>query len=253
MLGGLAEKIKTSEVKYRRVLLKLSGEALAGKDGFGIDVETMKGVALDIKSIYDLGVEIAIVVGGGNIWRGKTGVDMGMERASADYMGMIATIMNALAIQNVLENIGIATRVQSAITMKEVAEPYIRRRALRHLEKGRVVIFAGGTGSPFFTTDTTAALRAVEMNVDVILMAKNGVDGVYSADPNKVKEAIKYDELTYMEVLKKQLQIMDYTATTLCMENDIDLLVFNMVEQDNILKAVLGQNVGTVIRKEEKK
>lgn len=252
MLGSVENETVTGNVKYNRVLLKLSGEALAGKDGFGIDVETMREVALDIKSIYDLGVEIAIVVGGGNIWRGKTGVEMGMERASADYMGMIATIMNALAIQNVLENIGIETRVQSAITMKEVAEPYIRRRALRHLEKKRVVIFAGGTGSPFFTTDTTAALRAVEMNVDVILMAKNGVDGVYDADPNKVKNAKKYDELTYMEVLSKQLQIMDYTATTLCMENDIDLLVFNMVEKNNILKAVLGNNVGTVIRKEEK-
>ena len=192
-------------MNYKRVLLKISGEALAGDQGFGINPIVVKDIAEQIKDAKDLGVEIAIVCGGGNIWRGKTGADMGMERASADYMGMLATVMNGLALQNALESIGLETRVMTAIDMKEVAEPYIRRRAVRHLEKGRIVIFSAGTGSPYFTTDTTAALRAAEIHADVILMAKNGVDGVYSADPKLDPNAVKFDKLTYLDVLNKDL------------------------------------------------
>ncbi len=203
-------------MNYKRVLLKISGEALAGDQGFGINPIVVKDIAEQIKDAKDLGVEIAIVCGGGNIWRGKTGADMGMERASADYMGMLATVMNGLALQNALESIGLETRVMTAIDMKEVAEPYIRRRAVRHLEKGRIVIFSAGTGSPYFTTDTTAALRAAEIHADVILMAKNGVDGVYSADPKLDPNAVKFDKLTYLDVLNKDLKIMDQTAITLC-------------------------------------
>ena len=199
-------------MNYKRVLLKISGEALAGDQGFGINPIVVKDIAQQIKDAKDLGVEIAIVRGGGNIWRGKTGADMGMERASADYMGMLATVMNGLALQNALESIGLETRVMTAIDMKEVAEPYIRRRAVRHLEKGRIVIFSAGTGSPYFTTDTTAALRAAEIHADVILMAKNGVDGVYSADPKLDPNAVKFDKLTYLDVLNKDLKIMDQTA-----------------------------------------
>ncbi len=201
-------------MNYKRVLLKISGEALAGDQGFGINPIVVKDIAQQIKDAKDLGVEIAIVCGGGNIWRGKTGADMGMERASADYMGMLATVMNGLALQNALESIGLETRVMTAIDMKEVAEPYIRRRAVRHLEKGRIVIFSAGTGSPYFTTDTTAALRAAEIHADVILMAKNGVDGVYSADPKLDPNAVKFDKLTYLDVLNKDLKIMDQTAIT---------------------------------------
>ena len=215
-------------MNYKRVLLKISGEALAGDQGFGINPIVVKDIAQQIKDAKDLGVEIAIVCGGGNIWRGKTGADMGMERASADYMGMLATVMNGLALQNALESIGLETRVMTAIDMKEVAEPYIRRRAVRHLEKGRIVIFSAGTGSPYFTTDTTAALRAAEIHADVILMAKNGVDGVYSADPKLDPNAVKFDKLTYLDVLNKDLKIMDQTAITLCKDNNIDLSVFNM-------------------------
>lgn len=208
-------------MNYKRVLLKISGEALAGDQGFGINPIVVKDIAQQIKDAKDLGVEIAIVCGGGNIWRGKTGADMGMERASADYMGMLATVMNGLALQNALESIGLETRVMTAIDMKEVAEPYIRRRAVRHLEKGRIVIFSAGTGSPYFTTDTTAALRAAEIHADVILMAKNGVDGVYSADPKLDPNAVKFDKLTYLDVLNKDLKIMDQTAITLCKDNNI--------------------------------
>lgn len=234
-------------MKYKRVLLKLSGEALAGNDNFGINANTVSDIAKQIKDAKDLGVEIAIVCGGGNIWRGKIGAEMGMERSSADYMGMLATVMNGLAVQNALEQLGVQTRLLSAIEMRQVAEPYIRRRAVRHLEKGRIVIFGAGTGSPYFTTDTTAALRAAEINADVILMAKNGVDGVYSADPKLDENAVKFDEITYTDVLTKDLKVMDQTAITLCKDNNIDLCVFNMQEEGNIAKACDGQKIGTVI------
>ncbi|WP_342997189.1 UMP kinase [Catenibacterium mitsuokai] len=238
-------------MNYKRVLLKISGEALAGDQGFGINPIVVKDIAEQIKDAKDLGVEIAIVCGGGNIWRGKTGADMGMERASADYMGMLATVMNGLALQNALESIGLETRVMTAIDMKEVAEPYIRRRAVRHLEKGRIVIFSAGTGSPYFTTDTTAALRAAEIHADVILMAKNGVDGVYSADPKLDPNAVKFDKLTYLDVLNKDLKIMDQTAITLCKDNNIDLSVFNMQKEGNIALACKQEVVGTIISKGE--
>lgn len=232
---------------YKRVLLKLSGEALAGSKGFGIDANTVQNIAKQIKEAKALGCEIAIVCGGGNIWRGKVGSEMGMERASADYMGMLATAMNGLAVQSALEREGVDTRLMTAIEMKQVAEPYIRRRAVRHLEKGRIVIFGAGLGSPFFTTDTTAALRAAEIDAEVILMAKNGVDGVYSDDPRVHPDATKFDEISYMEVLNRQLMVMDQTAITLCMDNKIDLLVFNMQEEGNIAKAVNGEKIGTTI------
>lgn len=238
-------------MNYKRVLLKISGEALAGDQGFGINPIVVKDIAEQIKDAKDLGVEIAIVCGGGNIWRGKTGADMGMERASADYMGMLATVMNGLALQNALESIGLETRVMTAIDMKEVAEPYIRRRAVRHLEKGRIVIFSAGTGSPYFTTDTTAALRAAEIHADVILMAKNGVDGVYSADPKLDPNAVKFDKLTYLDVLNKDLKIMDQTAITLCKDNNIDLSVFNMQKEGNIALACKQEVACTIISKGE--
>ena len=234
-------------MKYKRVLLKLSGEALAGEDNFGINAKTVADIARQIKEAKELGVEIAIVCGGGNIWRGVTGAQMGMERSSADYMGMLATVMNGLAVQNALEQLGIQTRLLSAIEMRQVAEPYIRRRAVRHLEKGRIVIFGAGTGSPYFTTDTTAASRAAEINADVILMAKNGVDGVYSADPKLDANAVKFDEISYADVLTKDLKVMDQTAITLCKDNNIDLCVFNMQEDGNIAKACDGQKIGTTI------
>ena len=234
-------------MKYKRVLLKLSGEALTGEDNFGINAKTVADIARQIKEAKELGVEIAIVCGGGNIWRGVTGAQMGMERSSADYMGMLATVMNGLAVQNALEQLGIQTRLLSAIEMRQVAEPYIRRRAVRHLEKGRIVIFGAGTGSPYFTTDTTAALRAAEINADVILMAKNGVDGVYSADPKLDANAVKFDEISYADVLTKDLKVMDQTAITLCKDNNIDLCVFNMQEDGNIAKACDGQKIGTTI------
>ncbi|MCZ0716761.1 UMP kinase [Aerococcus kribbianus] len=239
------------EAKYKRIVLKLSGEALAGNDRFGIDPETMKKIAQEIKEVHALGIEIAIVVGGGNIWRGITGEEMGMERAQADYMGMLATIMNALGLQDVLENIGVPTRVQTSIEMRQIAEPYIRRRAERHLEKGRVVIFAAGTGNPYFSTDTTSALRAAEIDADVILMAKNGVDGVYSADPKKDASAEKYTELTHLEIINKNLQVMDSTASSLSMDNHIPLVVFNLNESGNIKRVVLGEAIGTTISDKE--
>lgn len=235
--------------QYKRVVIKLSGEALAGKSGFGLSPEIIKSVAEDIKEVVDLGVEVAVVVGGGNIWRGKVGSEMGMDRASADYMGMLATVMNSLALQDALEKLEIETRVQSSIVMTQVAEPYIRRKAVRHLEKKRVVIFAAGTGNPFFSTDTTAALRAAEIDAEVILMAKNNVDGVYSADPKLDQNAVKFDSLTYLDVIQRGLQVMDSTASTLCMDNDIPLIVFSIMEKGNIRRAVLGEKIGTVVRR----
>lgn len=238
-----------STPQYKRIVLKLSGEALAGEKGFGLSPEIIKSVAEQVKEVVDLGVEVAVVVGGGNIWRGKIGSEMGMDRANADYMGMLATVMNSLALQDSLEQCGVETRVQSSIEMRQVAEPYIRRRAIRHLEKKRVVIFAAGTGNPYFSTDTTAALRAAEIEADVILMAKNNVDGVYSADPKTDKTAVKYDELSFLEVIQQGLQVMDSTASTLCMDNDIALIVFSIMENGNIKKAVLGESIGTVVRR----
>lgn len=231
---------------YKRVLLKLSGEALAsGNDLF--DREVLADLAEEIKGVVDLGVEVAIVVGGGNFVRGKMADDLNIDRSQVDNMGMLGTVINALAIQGALEQIGVETRVQTAIEMMKVAEPYIPRRAIRHLEKGRVVIFGAGTGYAFFSTDTAAALRASEIHADVILMAKNGVDGVYNADPKLDPSAVKYQSLTYMEVLQKQLQVMDSTATSMCMDNNIDLLVFNMNEKNNIIKAVKGESNGTKV------
>ena len=234
--------------KYKRVVLKLSGEALSGDAGYGIDPKVIKSIARQIQEIVELGVEVAVVVGAGNIWRGKVGSEMGMDRATADYMGMLATVMNALALQDGLEKLEVETRVQSSIEMRQVAEPYIRRRAIRHLEKKRVVIFAAGTGNPYFSTDTTAALRAAEIEADVILMAKNNVDGVYSADPKLDKNAEKYDELSYLDVLNEGLGVMDSTASSLCMDNDIPLIVFAITEQGNIKRVVLGEEIGTIVR-----
>ncbi|AOF49262.1 UMP kinase [Tetragenococcus halophilus] len=234
--------------KYQRVVLKLSGEALAGEDGFGINPPTIQKIAEELKKVYELNVELAIIVGGGNIWRGQVGAQVGMERAQADYMGMLATVMNALALQDTLENVGVPTRVQTSIEMRQVAEPYIRRRAERHLEKGRVVIFAGGTGNPYFSTDTTAALRAAEIKADVILMAKNNVDGVYSADPKEDETAVKFEELTHLEVISKGLEVMDSTASSLSMDNDIPVVVFNLNKAGNIERAVMGENIGTTVK-----
>lgn len=236
------------DIKYKRVILKVSGEALAGEKGFGINPPVIKQIAEQIKSVHDLGVQVAIVCGGGNIWRGETGAEMGMDRVQADYMGMMATVMNGLALQDGLEHIGVPTRVQTSIEMRQVAEPYIRRKAVRHLEKGRVVIFAGGTGNPYFSTDTTSVLRAAEIEADVILMAKNNVDGVYSADPKKDPNAKKYSELTQLDIINKNLGVMDTTASSLSMDNDIPLIVFNLNKPENIKKVVQGENIGTIIK-----
>ncbi|HPP30835.1 MAG TPA: UMP kinase [Soehngenia sp.] len=233
-------------LQYKRIILKLSGEALAGNNGMGIDLDTIKGISYQIKKIHDLGVEVAIVVGGGNFWRGRSSKDM--DRATSDYMGMLGTMMNALALQDALEKIGVITRVQSAIEMRQIAEPYIRRRAIRHLEKGRVVIFGAGTGNPFFSTDTTAALRAAEIEADVIFLAKKGVDGVYDSDPKLNKNAKKFDTLNYIDILNLGLGIMDSTATSLCMDNNIPLVVFGIDEPDNIVNVVLGEKIGTNIK-----
>lgn len=233
---------------YKRIVLKLSGEALSGQVGYGIEPSVIRSIAEQVKEVAEMGVEVAVVVGGGNIWRGKVGSEMGMDRANADYMGMLATVMNSLALQDSLENLGIPTRVQTSIEMRQVAEPYIRRKAIRHLEKKRVVIFAAGTGNPYFSTDTTAALRAAEIEAEVILMAKNNVDGVYNADPKLVADAVKYDTLTYLDILNEGLGVMDATASTLCMDNDIPLLVFSISEKGNIKKAVSGESIGTIIR-----
>ena len=234
---------------YKRVLLKLSGEALSSK-GNNFDPEILKDLAQQIKDIKENDIEIAIVVGGGNFIRGKMSESLGIERVQADYMGMLATMMNAIAIQSALESAGVETRVMSAIEMQKIAEPFIVRRALRHLNKKRVVIFGAGTGSPYFSTDTNAALRASEIKANVILMAKNGVDGVYSADPKIDPKAKKYEFLTYMDLIQKGLAVMDTTATSMCMDNNIDLIVFNMNEQGNIKKAILGEKIGTVVKKE---
>ncbi|AGX03893.1 MULTISPECIES: UMP kinase [Bacillaceae] len=237
-----------SSPKYKRVVLKLSGEALAGEQGFGINPSVIKSVAQQVKEVSDLGVEVAVVVGGGNIWRGKIGEEMGMDRANADYMGMLATVMNSLALQDSLEMLDVESRVQTSIEMRQVAEPYIRRRAIRHLEKKRVVIFAAGTGNPYFSTDTTAALRAAEIEAEVILMAKNNVDGVYSADPRLDVNAVKYEELSYLDVLKEGLAVMDSTASSLCMDNNIPLIVFSIMDNGNIKRAVCGEKIGTIVR-----
>ncbi|MEG6521678.1 UMP kinase [Desulfotomaculum sp. 1211_IL3151] len=232
--------------KFRRVILKLSGEALAGQKGYGIDPEVVHSIASQIKDVSEYRVQLAIVVGGGNIWRGISGSTKGMDRATADYMGMLATVINSLALQDALEKIGVDTRVQTSFEMRTVAETYIRRRAIRHMEKGRVVIFAAGTGNPYFSTDTTAALRAAEIEAEIILMAKQ-VDGVYEADPLKHPDAKKFDELTYIEVLNRGLQVMDSTAVSLCMDNKIPLLVFDLNAKENIKKAVLGERIGTFV------
>lgn len=233
--------------KYRRVLIKLSGEALAGDKGVGIDIPTVQKIAREIEEVHDTGVEIALVIGGGNLWRGEPAAEVGMDRVQADYTGMLGTVMNALVMADSLKQVGVDTRVQTAIAMHQVAEPYVRGRALRHLEKRRIVIFAAGTGSPYFSTDTTAALRAAEIDAEAILMAKNGVDGVYDADPKKDPNAVKFSELTHVEVIHKGLKIMDSTAATLSMDNDIDLVVFNMNEPGNIKKVVLGEPIGTTV------
>lgn len=230
--------------KYKRVLLKISGEALAGNNRQGIDTATIGGICDKIKEVYNMGVEIAIVVGGGNFWRGRSGE--GMDRTTADHMGMLATVINSLALQDALESRDIPTRVQAAIEMRQIAEPYIRRRAVRHLEKKRIVIFACGTGNPYFSTDTTAALRSAEIDAEVILLAKK-VDGVYDSDPAQNPNAVKFDKLTHMDILSKELGVMDSTAASLCRDNSIPILVFGLDNPDNIVKAVMGEKIGTVI------
>ena len=245
---GLAptELIGTN-TKYKRVLIKLSGEALAGEKGVGIDLPTVQAIAKEIAEVADSGIQIALVIGGGNLWRGEPAAEAGMDRVQADYTGMLGTTMNALVMADSLKQLGVDTRVQTAIDMKSVAEPYIRGRAHRHFEKGRIVIFAAGIGSPYFSTDTTAALRAAEIESDAILMAKNGVDGVYNDDPRKNADAVKFDKLTHIEVIKRGLKIMDATASTLSMDNDIDLVVFNMNEPGNIKRVIFGEQIGTTV------
>ena len=232
--------------KYKRVVLKISGESLAGEGSYGLEHKTLANIARQLREVNDLGVEVAIVVGGGNIWRGIAGSNKGMDRATADYMGMLATVINALALRDALEQAGVETRVQSAIEMRQVAEPYIRLKAVRHLEKNRVVIFAAGTGNPYFSTDTTAALRAAEINAEVILMAKK-VDGVYDSDPKTNPNAKRYEKLSYLDVLNNGLKVMDSTAASLCMDNDIPVIVFNINGEGNIKKAVKGENIGTYL------
>jgi uridylate kinase len=238
-----------SRPSFTRVLLKLSGESLAGDQGYGIDPLTINAIAREIREVVDSGVHLALVIGGGNIFRGLAASSKGMDRASADYMGMLATMINSLAMQDALEKAGVATRVQSAIAMAEVAEPYIRRRAMRHLEKGRVVIFGAGTGNPYFTTDTAASLRAMEINAQVILKGTK-VDGVYSADPKKDPNAVKLPELTYIDVLKKGLQVMDATAISLCMDNKLPIIVFDLTTAGNIKKVISGEEIGTIVQGE---
>lgn len=241
----------SSNIRYKRILLKLSGEALMGEKGYGIDPDTVYYMAEEVKKTFDLGVEIAVVIGGGNIFRGVEAAEQGIERATADYMGMLATVINALAFQNALEKLGVSTRVQSAIEMRELAEPYIRRKAIRHLEKGRVVIFAAGTGNPYFTTDTAAALRAIEIGADVILKGTK-VDGIYSSDPVRDPKAKKFETLTYMDVIRNSLKVMDSTAITLCMDNNLPIIVFNMKQKDNLKKIILGDKIGSIVLKEVK-
>lgn len=238
----------TPKLVYKRILLKLSGEALMGDKTYGLDPETVQFMAAEIKKVFDMGVQVAVVIGGGNIFRGVEASVKGIERASADYMGMLATVINALALQNSLEKLGLQTRVQSAIEMRELAESYIRRKAMRHLEKGRIVIFAAGTGNPYFTTDTAAALRAMEIGADVIMKGTK-VDGVYTADPAKDPTAKKYDVISYFEVIKQDLKVMDSTAITLCMDNNLPIVVFNCKKPDNIKNILLGQKIGTTVLK----
>ncbi len=233
---------------YKRILLKLSGEALKGNASTIIDPETVKAIARQIKEVYDLGIEIGIVVGGGNIWRGKIGEELGMERAQADYMGMLATIMNGLSVQDALEGMGVPTRCMTALPIDSVAEPYIRRKAIRHLEKGRVCIFAGGLGSPYFSTDTACVLRATEIGAEVVLMAKNGTEGIYDCDPKTNPNAHLYEELTFNEILAKGLAVMDSTAASLCRDNKLPLVVFNMNHTGNIVKVVKGEKIGTTVK-----
>jgi uridylate kinase len=240
LIGGF--KLKPA---YKRVILKLSGEALAGEKGSGIDDETLLSVARQVKVLSDLGVELGVVVGGGNFWRGRTSGSM--DRTTADYMGMMATVINALAMQDAIESLGVSTRVMSAIEMRQISEPYIRRRAVRHLQKGRVVIFAAGTGNPYFSTDTTAALRAAEIEAEVILLAKK-VDGVYDCDPMIYPEAVKYDELEYLEVISKRLAVMDSTAITMCMDNNIPIYVFGLDKPENMVKVCCGEKIGTIVK-----
>jgi uridylate kinase len=241
-----AEKPRTKPA-YKRILLKLSGEALMGDGKYGISPKTLTAIAQDVKDVVDLGVEVALTIGGGNIFRGVSGATEGMDRSSADYMGMLATVINAMALQDALEKIGVPTRVQSAIEMHQVAEPYIRRRAMRHLEKGRVVIFAAGTGNPFFTTDTAAALRALEIHAQAILMAKNGVEGVYDSDPAENPDAEFIPEIGHREAIERGLEVMDSTALSLCMDNDLPIYVFNMGDENNIDRIVGGERVGTLV------
>src|SRR5438132_8051065 len=241
-----------AEPAFKRILLKLSGEALMGDLAFGTDPDRLRAVAAQIKQVQERGVEVAVVVGAGNIYRGMQGAAAGMDRATADYMGMLATVLNALPLQDALEKIGTDTRVQSALGVSEVAEPYIRRRAMRHLEKGRVVIFAAGTGNPFFTTDTAAALRAAEIHAEIILMAKNGVEGVYSADPAIDPDAEFIPEITHMEAIERRLRVMDSTALALCMENAMPLNVFNMDDEENLARIIAGVRVGTLVSTPER-
>lgn len=233
-------------LKYHRILLKIGGEALSTPQGTGIDPNAAQDIAMRVREVREMGVDVAIVIGAGNLWRGKVGDEMGMDRATADYMGMLATVMNALALMDALEKIGVITRVQSAIEMRAVAEPYIRRRAIRHLEKGRVVIFGGGTGNPYFSTDTAAALRACEIDADVLIKATK-VDGVYDSDPVKNPNAVKFDRLTYIETINRRLEVMDSTATTLCMDNNLPILVLNLWDKDALRLALLGENRGTLV------
>ncbi len=239
-----------SQPKYKRILLKLSGEALAGGRGYGVDPSVVSYVAGEIEAILKLGVQVATVLGGGNIWRGNTAIAAGMDAPQAHYAGMLATIINALALQDALEQHGIFTRAMTAIAMNEVAEPYIRRRAVRHMEKGRVIILAAGTGNPFFTTDTAAALRAAELAADVILMAKNGVDGIYTADPRRDKSAVKFERLTYLDAINRGLQVMDSTALTFCMDNNLPIVVFNLFEPGTAARIVAGERLGTLVSQE---
>jgi uridylate kinase len=239
-----------AEARYKRILLKLSGEALRGGHRSGIDTPTLARIAGQIKRVVAMGIEVGIVVGGGNIWRGNQAEKEGMERVTADYAGMLATVINALALQDVLEREGVDTRTQSALDIRQVAEPFIRRRAIRHLEKGRVVIFAGGTGNPYMTTDTAAALRAVEIGANVLLMTKNGVDGIYTADPRKDSRAKKIDRITYLEALQSRLAVMDSTALSLCLDNKLPIIVFDLEAKDGIQQAVLGKPIGTLVSSE---
>ena len=235
-----------SDLKYERILLKLSGEALAGASGYGIDVSAAEAIAIRIKEVHQTGVQVAVVIGAGNIWRGKQGLDRGMDRATADYMGMLATVMNAMVLMDALERAQVLTRVQSAIEMRAVAEPYIRRRAIRHLEKGRVVIFSAGTGNPYFSTDTAAALRAMEIDAGVVIKATK-VDGVYDSDPKVNPDAKKFDRMTHMDFLNRRLSVMDSTAVTLCMENSLPILVLNLWDPSALLRALKGEQVGTLV------